>query len=325
MVISKTGLRISLCGGGTDIESFYSLYGGMVISCTIDKYVYVIVKERFDDLIVLNYTQHEIVNSVKDIKHELIRECLELFGIKKGIEITTLADIPSSGSGLGSSSAVTVGILNALSAYVGNPMSEENLAKTASFIEIDNLQKPIGRQDQYACANGGLNLISFRGDSVYLDCYDMNKEKYAEIGANLFLHYTGTTRSSSSVLADQNKSDNVTNNTNLLLELNTLTEALDDSLRSDDYYEIGSTLYKNWTIKKKLSQGVTNPLIDSMVCQAITNGAVGCKICGAGGGGFLLSYVPPIFHQKFRLAMSKYRELSFNLDPFGSRIIFNIL
>lgn len=321
MIIAKVPLRISLCGGGTDFESFYRLHGGMVLTCAIDKYIYVTIKERFDDRIVLNYTQHEIVDNVSDIKHTLIRECLKLYGIEKGVEISTIADIPSEGSGLGSSSAVVVGLLTALGAFVGKPESPLTIAQWACGIEIDGLGKPIGKQDQYAVAFGGMNNIIFETNGNVL----VNKidQKYYDLGDNLFLHYTDITRSADTILADQVQ--NIPNKISGLKELSYMAHTASEAIQKYSNYDvIGSILKKNWDIKKGLARGITNATINKMIDTATNSGATGCKIAGAGGGGFLLSYVPLENQATFKIGMSKYRELPFNIDPYGSRIIFNI-
>lgn len=322
MIISKTPLRISLCGGGTDMPYFYNQYTGRVISCAINKYVYVVIKKRFDNLIVLNYTKHEIVNSVKEIKHDLIREVMLLYGIENGVEITTLADIPSEGSGLGSSSAVLVGLLNVMASYVNYPTTPDVLAQQACNIEVDVLQRPIGKQDQYISAYGGLKLFTFCENGVAIDSYKLTPQELNTISSNLFLHYTGITRDSNAILWEQktNKEDNIGS----LKFLNQLTTRLDKSIRCKDFGQIGDVLMENWNIKKRLTNGITNQAIDTMVVKSFAGGATGCKISGAGGGGFLLSYVPKNRQSYFTDAMSEYRELPFNIDTYGSRIIFNI-
>ena len=206
MIISKTPLRISIVGGGTDFPEFYKREKGQVISSAINKYVYVIVKERFDDLIVLNYTQHEIVRHVDEIRHDLIREApYKIVGIKNSIEISTLADIPSQGSGLGSSSSVTVGLLNALYSFKGIQVTQETLARTACNVEIEILKNPIGKQDQYIAAYGGLKRIVFKGnDEVDIMDFNLDVEQLTKIGSNLILHYSNQTRSASGILFKQN-------------------------------------------------------------------------------------------------------------------------
>ena len=323
MIISQTPLRISFVGGGTDMPSYYEGKPGMVISTTIDKYLFVIINERFDDKIYIKYMKKEIVNDVNEIEHELVREAMKMTGVHKGVEITMLADIPSTGSGLGSSSTLTVGLLNALYNYLGKQVTAEQLASEACEIEIDILNKPIGKQDQYIAAYGGVNKFIFNGDgTVETKSLDFSRENRIKLGSNLLLHFTNITRKADSILTDQkNKTqDNLT----LLNSLVDLVSKLENQFNLENWDALGLLLKENWDIKKNLAKGITMPEIDEMVDIALNNGATGVKIAGAGGGGFLLSYVPRNNQDKFRTAMNKYVELPFMLDPFGSRIVYNM-
>jgi D-glycero-alpha-D-manno-heptose-7-phosphate kinase len=323
MIISKTPLRISLIGGGTDIKDFYQNNLGHVISTTIDKYIYVIIKERFDDLIVLHYTENEIVNEVQKVKHELIREALIKVGIIKGIEIITMADIPSKGTGLGSSSALTVGLLNALYTYKGIQPTEEKLARETCEIEINILKKPIGKQDQYIAAYGGLKKFTFlNNENVDIKSFNVSGNERRILGSNLTLHYTNIIRDANSILEKQKK--NIEAKNRELLHISNLVNNVELAIEERDFNEIGIMLKKSWEAKKLLADNISNNVIDEMVDKAMDNGATGCKIAGAGGGGFLLSYVPREKQDIYRKAMSEYKELPFMIDPFGSRIIFNI-
>jgi D-glycero-alpha-D-manno-heptose-7-phosphate kinase len=323
MIISKTPLRISLIGGGTDLRDYYKDNLGHVISTSIDKYIYVIIKERFDDLIVLHYTDNEIVDNVDKIRHELIRESLKKVGINRGIEIITLADIPSKGTGLGSSSTLTVGLLNALYTYMGVQPTEEKLAREACEIEIDILKKPIGKQDQYIAAYGGLKKFTFLEDeTVDIKSINLNANERRILGSNLTLHYTNMIRNANSVLIKQKK--NIKAKNKELQTISNLVNNVESSLKKKNFNEIGTMLKRSWEAKRLLSDNISNSLIDKMVNKAMKNGAAGCKIAGAGGGGFLLSYVPREKQDSYRKAMAEYKELPFMLDPFGSRIIFNI-
>lgn len=320
IIISRTPLRVSIAGGGTDFEDFYREHGGCVISMGINKYVYVIIKKRFDNLIVLNYTQHEIVENVNNIKHDLIRECLKRYSsIHGGIEITTLADIPSRGSGLGSSSAITIGLLNALSHYINAPLGLYELATVACEIEINILKSPIGKQDQFACAVGGLNEIIFESGGITVRGFDLCHYKVAN---NLFLHYTDQTRHANPILKSQK--NKIHANIEKLLYIKNLAQQTKESIDNCDYGAIGLILAENWHTKQELANGITNNKINEMVGVAQEKGASGCKITGAGGGGFLLSYVPPFKQHGFKIGMAKYRELPFAIDPYGSRIVFNM-
>ena len=323
MVISQTPLRISLVGGGTDFPAYYRLNPGMVISAGIDKYVFVIVTERFDDQIYVNYASKEIVSSPKKIKHDLVRETLLKAGIYKGIEITMLADIPSAGSGLGSSSALIVGLLHAFYNLKGELVTAERLAKEACEIEIDILCKPVGKQDQYIAAYGGIRKIIFNSDeSVLITNVDLEPDVRMKLASNLLLHYTNITRKSDTILSEQDK--NTSRNNKYLIELARLVPELENRLIQEDVDACGEFLRINWELKKKLSSNISNPEIERMSRIADRNGALGYKIAGAGGGGFLLSYVPRVLQDKYRQAMHRYQELPFMIDPYGSRIIYNM-
>jgi D-glycero-alpha-D-manno-heptose-7-phosphate kinase len=323
MIISQTPLRVSFVGGGTDLKSFYHIEDGMVLSAAIDKYIYVIVKERFDEKIYINYSEKEIVDDVSQIKHDLVREAMKKTGVIRGLEITTLADIPSEGSGLGSSSSVTVGLLNALYNYAGLQVTLEQIAREACEIEIDICKKPIGKQDQYIAAHGGLNKITFHPDeSVSVARLPIYNSNLLKLGANLLLFYTKKTRKADTILKKQ-KSD-TENKRQVLRSMRNLVPVLEDSLMDGDFDELGRLLHKNWIMKKSLVNTISNSDIDAMYQKAMKAGALGGKLCGAGGGGFLLFYVPSDKRDSVRMALKNYRELPFMLDFFGSRILFNV-
>lgn len=322
MIISQTPLRLSFVGGGTDFSDFYQQHRGHVISATIDKYIYVIVKKRYDDLIVLHYTDNEVVSRVEDVKHEIIKEALKLTHIEKGIEIITLADITTKGSGLGSSSVLTVGLLNALYHYLGTPLTNEQLANAACRIEIEQLRKPIGKQDQYIAAYGGTKKIVFNKDeTVVLDDYDFSETQMKSLAANLLLYNTGITRRSEDILTEQKSK--MISNTEELLTISGLVDKLDIAFKTGDMDKLGDLLKVNWEMKRKLASNISIPSIDEMVAIAYENGASGCKIVGAGGGGFLMSYVPAERQRSFRQSMNGYHELQFSFDPRGTRILLN--
>ncbi len=323
MIISQTPLRISFVGGGTDMPSYYENKPGMVISTTIDKYLFVIINERFDDKIYINYMKKEIVNDVNDIEHELVREAMKLSGVEKGVEITMLADIPSTGSGLGSSSTLTVGLLNALYNYRGKQVTAEQLAFEACKIEIDILKKPIGKQDQYIAAYGGINKFIFKVDGTVESIpLKLSRDNRIKIGSNILLHFTNITRKADTILSDQK--NNTLDNLVLLKRLVDLVGELEYEFNMENWDALGFLLKENWDIKKNLAKGITMPEIDEMVDIALKNGAIGVKIAGAGGGGFLLSYVPRNEQDNFRKAMNNYMELPFMLEPFGTRIVYNM-
>ncbi len=322
MIISQTPLRISLCGGGTDFQEYYKLKEGFVVSTAIDKYVFVIIKERFDDLIYVNYTKKEIVNSVDEIQHELVREVLKKSKLDKGIEITMLADVPSEGSGLGSSSSLTVGLLNAAYHYQGIQITSEQLAQEACEIEINILKKPIGKQDQYIAAYGGLKSIKFNKDeSVVTEPIELPTNLRRKLGANLLLFYTNITRSSSSVLTEQKNS--ISNKLAYHDSIKKLAYEANESLLNGNVDDIGRLLSENWALKKNLSSNISNTEIDKMYSTSVDAGALGGKISGAGGGGFLLVYCKREDQDKLREAMKEYREMPFMLEPHGSKIVFN--
>ncbi len=323
MIISQTPLRISFVGGGTDLKSFYHMEDGMVISSAIDKYVYIIVKERFDDMIYINYSEKEIVSDVSEIKHQLVREAMRKVGIERGLEITSLADIPSEGSGLGSSSTVTVGLLNALYNYAGQQVTLERIAREACEIEIEIGKKPIGKQDQYIAAYGGLNKIIFHSDdSVSVSKIPVYNRDLLILGSRLLLFYTNKTRKADVILKQQKQTTD--DKREVLRKMKNLVPKLEVQLGKNKFNQLGKLLHDNWLLKKSLVGAISNPEIDEMYDKAMNSGALGGKICGAGGGGFLLMYVPKDKQDKVRASLSDYRELPFMMDSFGSRIIFNV-
>jgi len=322
MIISKTPLRISFAGGGTDLPSFYKKGYGAVLSSTIDKYVYVIIKERFDELFYVNWTKKEIVDAVDAIEHELVKEALKRTGIKNGVEITMLADIPSEGSGLGSSSSLTVGLLNAFYAFQGIQVSVEKLVEEACDIEIDVLGKPIGKQDHYAAAFGGLNeIIFYKNGSVKVNKIDLSNEKLRILGSNLLLFYTDITRKSDQILKKQKeRTDTIYKK---LVEIRNQVPVLKKHIEKNNNDSLGQIMNHGWKMKKTFVSTISNKKIDDMYEKALAAGAVGGKLCGAGGGGFLLIYVPREKQNDVREALKTHRELPFMLEKHGSRIIFN--
>lgn len=323
LIITQTPLRISFAGGGTDFKGFYNCNYGSVVSTAIDKYIYVIVKERFDDKIRVGYTKTEMVDSVDEIEHELIREAMRMVGIEKGIEIATMADIPSQGSGLGSSSTVTVGVLNALYAYKGEVVSPETLAQQACKIEIDILGKPIGKQDQYIAAYGGLrNFRFYENEEVKSDKIKLGESASRRMFENLMLFYTGSTRKASSVLSEQK--NNIQRKMDILLEMRNQADELADALNNRNIVVLGNTLREGWLKKKQLASGITNPDIDKIYDDAMAAGAAGCKITGAGGGGFLLVCTLPESRFAIRKKLSYLRELPVSFSRDGSKVIFNV-
>ncbi len=307
MIISKTPLRVSLLGGGSDFLWYFEKHGGSVINFTIDKYITVIVNGRFDDKIRLGYTQHELVDSVDDLQHELIKACLKKVNITSGIEIITMADIPGTGSGLGSSSALTVGVLNALYNYKGKRPSAHHLATTAIVIETLEVGNGSGWQDQYAAAYGGLKEYEFHKQGVTI-----KRSRPKSNIDNLLLYFTGITRKAKIVLSDMKK----VNNHEAIHVARSLVS------RFGGTEGLGELLHMAWKTKKRFADGITNPEIDTMYETALKAGATGGKVCGAGGGGFMLLHVNSDRMESVRDAMGDYVELNFELVDHGSHVIY---
>lgn len=322
MIIVQTPLRISFFGGGTDFPSFFMEEGGCVLSSAIDKYIFVTVKERFDRKLRVGYTQTEMVDDVDSIRHDLIRECLRLTGICEGLEVTTMGDIPSEGSGLGSSSTVTVGALQAMYMQLGEIVSAERLAREACAIEIDTLKKPIGIQDQYIAAYGGFRFFEFRSDGeVSVEKIRLSVEAYRMLNDNFLLFFTGVSRKADTVLKEQ-KSNIKDRLTELRMIKQMAYEARHD-IEMGNFDAIGSLLHQSWELKKRLSRTVSNGTINEIYDSARRAGALGGKITGAGGGGFLLLYTPYERQAAVRNALSGLQELPFRLEGDGSKVIFN--
>jgi D-glycero-alpha-D-manno-heptose-7-phosphate kinase len=323
MIITQTPLRIGLLGGGTDLPSYYREHGGRVLNCAIDKYIYVVVKQRFDDEIYVNYSKKEIVSRVADIEHELVREAMLMTGVTGGVEITTLADIPSSGSGLGSSSAVTVGLLHALYAYTGRQVSAEELAEGACRIEIERCGKPIGKQDQYIAALGGIRDLRFGpGEDVSHEELGLSASERVALQQQMMLFYTGITRRADNILAEQNA--NVPATLPQLDLLRDLAGFAVKRLRSGDVDAIGPALRESWEAKRKLASGVSNSQVDGAVTRALEAGASGVKLTGAGGGGFLVVLCPMERQRAVRESLADMRELPIRLERSGSRVMLNV-
>lgn len=324
MVISKTPLRMSFVGGGSDMPAFYRKFGGAVLSTTIDKYIYINVNKKFDNGIRIAYSKTEEVDSISKIEHKLVKESLKYLNINGGVEITSIADIPAKGTGLGSSSSFTVGLLNALNAYKNIHSSSEKLGIDSCKIEIDICEEPIGKQDQYAAAFGGFNLIEFKkDDSVIVSPVITSKKTIEEIQENTILFYTGITRSASSILVEQNKEILSNNNKQKsLLKMVNLAYNLYNEIQNNNASVFGEILHENWLLKKSITGGVSNKFIDDCYDAAMSSGALGGKILGAGAGGFLLFYAPKECHKKIENSLSNLRKIDFNFDKTGSQIIY---
>jgi len=322
MIITQTPLRVSFFGGGTDLPDYYLRHGGAVLSTTIDKYIYIVVKPRYDDLVVLNYSERETVERVEDIKHNIFREALRLTGVSRSVEITSIGDIPSSGSGLGSSSAFTVGLVNALAVFKGEPLCQRELAEAACRIEIDILGEPIGKQDQYAAAFGGLKRYRFNtSGEVDVEAVTVGSEAYLALQRACRLYYTNMTRRASTVLSEQKSRIAATAET--LGSLASLAESMGAAFERGDIEAIGRALDQNWTEKKKLSGKVTSGEIDEIYRRGLDAGAYGGKLLGAGGGGFFLFVCPPECQARLRTSLSHLRELPVSFTRSGTKVIMN--
>ena len=322
MIIVQTPLRVSLFGGGTDFQDYYLQEGGCALTTAIDKYIYIIIKTRFDSQIRVGYTSTELVDRVSDLRHELIRESLIKTGISQSIEIATMGDIPSQGSGLGSSSTVTVGALHAMHTYNGELVTAERLAQEATDIELGTLNKPMGVQDQYIVAYGGFRFLRFLpSGEVLTEKVSISHQRIQQLSNNLMLIYTGQTRSSSSILAEQK--NNITNRLSSLRELKKMAETAYEELGKGNLDCIGHLLHESWMLKKRLAGNISNGSIDNMYAAALKAGAIGGKISGAGGGGFLLLYCPYEKQAAVRATFNGYKELSFGFEEDGSKVILN--
>lgn len=320
MIITRTPLRISFTGGGTDLPAFYKNGYGAVVSTSIDKYIYITVNKRFDDSIRVSYSQTEIVNHVDELKHDIARECLRMVGIPGGIEITSIADIPS-GTGLGSSSSFAVGLLNALYTYVGERLSAGELAKRACQIEINVLGHPIGKQDQYAAAYGGVNYFTFeRSGDVQREKILVSDNDLRNMNRKLMMFYTGIRRSADGILSRQ--SQETKNKMEVLMFMRDQANRMRDGRVQKGFTpDFAKMLDEAWQKKKSITSGISNPEIDELYQKAISAGATGGKLLGAGGGGFILLYCDEPYQPAVREALG-LRELDFEISLNGSRVVY---
>lgn len=322
MIITQTPLRISFLGGGTDFRKFYREESGCVLGTAINKYIYTIIKERFDDQIRVGYTKTELVEDISHLEHELIREALQKAGLVKRLEISTMADVPSEGSGLGSSSAVTVGVLNAIYAYRNDVRDAETLAREACEIEIDILHKAMGFQDQYLAAYGGLRFLRFLSDDkVKVETVDVSEDRARQLSRYLCLFYTNTTRKAESILVEQE--NNIDQQRATLRRMGELAPIGKKLLEQGEFEDFGRLLDESWQLKKRLASKISNASIDAIYETACRAGALGGKITGAGGGGFLLLWCPPDRQDHLAAALQPLRRLQVRLEPSGSKVIFN--
>jgi D-glycero-alpha-D-manno-heptose-7-phosphate kinase len=324
MIISRTPFRMSFVGGGSDLPAYYRHQPGAVISTAIDKYVYVTINKKFDDGIRIAYSKNEEVSSVDQIEHRLVKAVLQELQINGGIEITTIADIPSKGTGLGSSSSFTVGLLHALNAYKGIFSSSESLGAGSCRIEIDICQEPIGRQDQYAAAFGGFNMMEFMpDDSVRVTPIICDPKIIRQIEQNTLLFYTGITRSASGLLQKQSADmASSQEKQSTMSKMVALTHQLKAELERNNIHAFGEILHENWLLKKSLTKDISSAEIDDWYNTARQVGATGGKILGAGAGGFLMLTAPTEKHPAIKQALKALRAIDVKFEPQGSRIIF---
>lgn len=321
MIITRTPFRVSFAGGGSDIASFYQKHEGCVLSTSINKYMYISVHPSFSgEETVLKYSKTEAVKNLDQIEHKYFKQILTMLDVE-GVEIVSTADVPA-GTGLGSSSSFTVGVLHALYSYKGKFVSKERLASEACDIEIKRLLNPIGKQDQYAAAYGGLNFYQFRKDgSVVVEPVMMQDEAREKLEKNLIMFYTGKLHSASAILQEQ--SDNITSGdreTNQL-KMCGLAHDLRRELQSGNIDAMGEILHENWMLKKTLASGISNQEIDEVYQKAIDSGAIGGKLLGAGGGGFLLFYVPEKSQNKVKENI-RLPQMPMAFDRQGSAVIY---
>jgi len=315
---------MSFVGGGSDLPVFYRRFGGAVVSTAINQFVYVTINKKFDDRIRVSYSRTEEARSVDRIKHPLVREAMKLLGITGGIETTSIADIPARGTGLGSSSSFTVGLLHALHAYAERHASAEQLAREACEIEIQLCGEPIGKQDQYAAAFGGLNFIQFnQDDSVIIEPIICRRQTVEQLQSHTLTFYTGITRSASGILQHQQSAmASERKKQKVMQKMVDLARQLRLDLQQNRADAFGEIIHEGWMLKKSLTSGISTDLIDEWYRKARKAGAVGGKLLGAGAGGFLMLYAPPDRHDAIARALSNLRRMDFRFEQQGSRIIF---
>ncbi|MGA9839974.1 MAG: GHMP kinase [Thermoplasmata archaeon] len=321
MIITRTPLRISFAGGSTDLPSFYRRYGGgAVVSAALDKYIHVIVNEKFDRSIRVAYSKTENVDRLEELQHELVREAMRTAGVSEALEIHTIADIPSEGTGLGSSSTLTVGLLNALYAFRGMLRDPAELAREACQIEIETLGGTVGKQDQYIAAFGGVQHFEFRpDDSVGVTPLPLSTPDRESLSDHLSLFYTGITRRAEGILKDMSSRTEV--NKDALLRIRDLAGETRSAIVQRNWERLGTLMDEGWQLKRGLSSGISNAEIDGRFAAAKSAGAYGGKVTGAGGGGFLLLVHPPERSRQIAAALSPMQRFPVRITPEGSRIL----
>lgn len=320
MIITKTPFRISFCGGGSDMAAFYSQYGGCVLSTSINRYMYLTIHPYFDETkTALRYSRIEIVDDIEDVKHSIFRQVLNDMHIS-GVEISSTADIPS-GTGLGSSSAFTVGLLHTLYCYLGKYVSKNQIASEACQVEIEKLGNPIGKQDQYAVACGGLNFIEFHQDnSVTVSPIIMDPETKEALQDNLMMFYTGITHDANVILSEQKKNISQEDKAKNLMQMCVLTRDMKKALECNELSDFGRILNEGWIRKRELARGISNSQINDLYECAMHNGACGGKLLGAGGGGFLLFYCERYKQKKLEEALG-LKRFPFRFEHDGTSVV----
>lgn len=321
LIITKTPFRISFAGGGSDISDFYREYGGCVLSTSINRYMYISIHPYFDERkTALKYSQTEIVDDINDIEHKIFR-CVLCDKKISGVEISSTADVPS-GTGLGSSSSFTVGLLHTLYCYKGKYISKAELAEEACNVEINKIGSPIGKQDQYAAAFGGLNFISFhRDDTVSVEPVITKSETIKTLQENLIMFYTGITHNANEILKEQKRNSSLSDKVKNLKEMCGLAKNMKKALENNDLTNFGDFLNEGWIRKKELAVSVSSSKIDEYYNIALKNGALGGKLLGAGGGGFLLFYCPKEKQEILKSSLS-LKPFDFKLEHNGSSVIY---
>ena len=324
MIISRTPLRMSFVGGGSDLPIFYRRFGGAVVSTAINQFIYVTINRKFDEQIRVSYSRTEEARNVDRVKHPLVREALKLLAVSGGVEITSIADIPAKGTGLGSSSSFTVGLLHVLHAYAGRYASAEQLAREACQIEIERCGEPIGKQDQYAAAYGGLNYIEFRpDDTVLVEPIICRRATLQQLQDQTLTFYTGLTRSAGGILrAQQSVMASGRKQQTVMKRMVALARELRTRMQENQVDGFGELLHEGWVLKRSLTAGISNDAIDDWYARGRKAGAVGGKLLGAGAGGFLMFSAPPDRHEAIARALGELRRVEFAFEPQGSRIIF---
>jgi D-glycero-alpha-D-manno-heptose-7-phosphate kinase len=325
MIISRTPLRISFVGGGSDLPVYYRRFGGAVISSSINMFVYVTVNRKFDERLRVSYSRTEMVDSAGQVEHPIVRTVLQRTGIDGGLEITSIADIPSSGTGLGSSSAFTVGLLNAIHSYCGIFSGRKELAEEACEVELDDLHEPIGKQDQFASALGGFNYLRFNPhNSVDIQPFTHMHSTLARLEQSLLMFYLGQRDVASVVLTQQRdnlETDKACQDT--MRRMVELTECLRRDLEANSIDSFGEILHEGWMLKSTMAKGITNRAIDDIYGRARKAGAIGGKVLGAGGGGFFLAVAPPERHARIVAALRDLRPIDFRFESLGTTIVFS--